>query len=217
MLTSTICLGQSITNEKQLAEKKLKYEIGFNLYSMTDLRRGIYYDNANYIYNNNFFSGIFVKRHFNKNVLRLLFDYNQRLVNYKWESKPWYSKTIGDVKATEFRFGYERELGSKKIIPYISIDLCYNYSKATGFSTVYGDFVSYQDKEYLIKRNEYSICYGTGLKYRVTNNITLSYEFSLQCGYYNSHDYKSDPYNYIDNDFFYKLNPIRQMGLSIRF
>jgi hypothetical protein len=217
VLVSAIGYGQTNESTAPAVKKNLKYELGLNLYSVTNFHKGDYYDNTNYAYNQNLFSGIFLKRHFEKNSVRVLFDYSQKVVNKKWESTPWFSKTTGDLKSSELRVGYERAFGTKKIIPFLATDLSYNYSKATGLSTVYGDFVSYQDKEYLIKTNQYSICIGSGLKFKITDHIMLTYEFSFQYGYYQSKDYKSNGNASVDKGMFHAFNPVRQVGFSINF
>ncbi len=195
-----------------------KYELGFNMFSLTDLHKADpYYSNKNYDYAVNAFSGIYVKRHFNKNVLRFSYDYNHKVINEKHEAYPWYSKASGDLKANEFRLGYEREFTSKKLVPFVSADLCYNYSKAKGISSAYGDFVSYQDQEHLIERNEYSVCLGSGLKFNVTKNITLIYEANVQSGYYHSQNLKNNPYRSYDEGRLFRFNPVRQLGVSIKF
>ncbi|MBI3519080.1 MAG: hypothetical protein HY062_06950 [Bacteroidetes bacterium] len=218
-LAPIIAFGQTTEPAKASpASNPLKYELGFNLFSLTDLHKGDpYYTSKSYDYSTNLFSGIFVKRHFNKNVVRFSYDYNHRVVNEKHEAYPWYSKATGDVKLNEFRLGYEREFSSKKLVPFLSTDLCYNYSKAKGISSAYGDFDSYQDQEYLIERNEYSVCVGSGLKYNLAKNITLVYEFNVQTGYYHSQNLKNNLYNYFDEGQFFRFNPVRQLGISIKF
>ena len=218
-LFPAIVFGQTAeTINQKPATSSLKYELGFNLFSMTDLHKGDpYYTNKNYDYSTNLFSGLFVKRHFNKNVIRFSYDYAHKIVNEKWASNPWYSKTTGDVKSNEFKLGYEREFSSKKLVPFLSADLCYNYSKAKGVSSVYGDFVSYQDQEYLVERNEYSLCIGSGLKFNLAKNIVLIYEFNVQAGYYHSQNLKYNPSYTIDEGKLFRLNPVRQLGISIKF
>ena len=130
---------------------------------------------------------------------------------------PWYSKTIGDIKSNEFKLGYERELSSKKLVPFLSADLCYNYSKAKGLSSAYGDFVSYEDQKYLVERNEYSLCVGSGLKFSLAKNIVLMYEFGVQWGYYHSQNLKYNLSNTIDEGRFFRLNPVRTLGIIIKF
>jgi len=206
------------TTTQKPASASLKYELGFNLFSLTDAsNRGPYYTNKNYDYSANLFSGVFVKRHFNKNIIRFSYDYAHKIVNEKWTSSPWYSKTTGDIKSNEFKLGYEREFSSKKLVPFLSVDLCYNYSKAKGLSSVYGDFVSYEDQEYLIERNEYSLCVGSGLKFNLAKNISLVYEFGIQSGYYHSQNLKNNPGYTIDEGRFFRLNPVRTLGVSIKF
>lgn len=206
------------TTTQKPASASLKYELGFNLLSLTGVNKGVpFYSNRNYDYSANPFSGIFVKRHFNKDVIRLSYDYAHNIVNEKWASYPWYSKTTGDIKSNEFKFGYEREFSSKRLVPFLSADLCYNYSKAKGLSSVYGDFVSYEDQEYLIERNEYSLCIGSGLKLNLAKNISLVYEFGVQSGYYRSQNLKNNPSHTFEEGKFFKLNPVRTLGVSIRF
>lgn len=206
-----IAFGQTSQLDNQPTKEKLNYEFGFNLYSLTGLHKNSINNKINYKLDNHFFSGLFLKYYLKQNIIRLSIDYYQNLINEEWKSDPWYSTTKGEYRAGEIKIGYERQLSKKKLVPFIHTDFCYNYSQSNGLSTVYGDIVWFTDKPFLIKKNEFSLSAGLGLKYYVSKNIILTYEFNAQSGYEYIREDGSSYRNYLS-----MFNPIRQFGLSIK-
>ncbi len=201
--------------------KDLSYEFGFNLYSLTDLRRAPFYseDDLNkYVFDQNYFSGIYFKKHFRKNCLRASFDLYRKTINdyLKSSSNPFFFQNNGQKVSGNFRLGYEREFSTKKLVPYVSADLVYVYSESKGYTSAYGDFSSHYHLEYRIKQYEFAVSMGTGLKLKLSKNLQLSYELSGQIGRVNSKTVTTD------NEIRYgatvlRFNPVRQFGLSILF
>ncbi|MBL7930994.1 MAG: hypothetical protein JNL60_03775 [Bacteroidia bacterium] len=194
------------------------YEFGFNLYSITDLKSALYRMTGEkyYIYDQNFFSGLFVKRHFNKNIIRASFDYTKKIINQETITLHSYTEDNGEVNRGELRLGYERELSSKIVVPFVCADLGYSYSEAKGKEIVYGDFVSYADRPYMIKTNWYFVNAGAGFKIKITKSVLLTYECGVQYGHYYSRDH-SNPNIRETSAKFSSFNPVKSLGLSFRF
>ena len=75
-------LAQDFKHNSSAKPKTAKNEIGYNLYSITDLQLRI----NNVIekeraYSQQAFSGIYFKRHVNQNIFRASFDYYSKIIN----------------------------------------------------------------------------------------------------------------------------------------
>lgn len=205
LLFTFVMSAQNKNPIKNKNPKTFKYELGFNLFSLTK-------DINTNGYDQNYFSGIFVKRHFNRNSIRASFDLYRKAINeyYKSTYNDYFYQNNGNIIAGSFRLGYAREFGSKKLKPFLSADLGYTYTEYEGFQSGYNDWYTHSNTQYLIKRNEYTISLGSGLKWKLTNNLQFNYELSGQISRYYSKER-----SYSTN--FLIFNPVRQLGLSILF
>ena len=194
------------------------YEFGSNLYSLTNFKLSTSRQTGKdyYSYDQNVLTGIFAKKHFNKNIVRVSFDYTKKIINQEINNLHTYIKDNGEINQGELRLGYEREFSSRKIVPFLCSDFVYSYSEAKGKASVYGDFVAYSDRPYLIKTNWYSVNVGAGLKIKITKTLLLTYECGLQYGYYYSRDNTSLYIREVSAKFS-AFNPVRSLGLSVRF
>lgn len=212
--------AQNIEKTEVRTPKPLNYEIGFNLYSLTNLKpRYFYGDGYEYSYDQNFFSGIFVKRHFSKNCVRTNFDLYRKAINSYTESDNGekFSQHNGNISTIAFRLGYERELGTKKLVPFLSADLIFMTTTYKGFISGTKEFrgsISTVKSEYLNIVNEYAFGLGSGLKWKLRNNIQLSYEFNWQVGYSRLKESQGPDVSGFRGTVF-RINPVRQLGLSI--
>lgn len=213
LFVAIVAYGQNGMNPSS----KKNLEFGFNIYSLNNFRHSplISATDKDYLFDQNFFPGLFVKKHFNKNILRMSFDYNKRVINDRVNTSHHAYKNDGEIQQGELRLGYERELGSKKMVPFLCADLGYSYSEAKGFASVFSDITRYNDQEYFVKTNRYFINAGIGLKYKMSNKLTLTYEGGFVYGTYHSKDYKNNPYNPQYTRRFNMFNPVRTLGLSI--
>lgn len=198
--------------------KTLNYEFGLNLYSLTDLSPKYFWGDGNeYTFDQNYFSGIFVKRHFNKNCIRAGYDLYRKTINENINNSDRFYQNNGNIMTSAFRLGYEREFSTKRIIPFLSADLVYMYSLTKGFvSGTSGWMKAYYSGEYLIRKVEYAISMGSGLKWKLTKSLQLSYEFSYQVGYSRFKE-RQGFYQFERSGTVFRINPVRQLGLSILF
>jgi len=122
-----VVFTQNKTNEKT-HNNKLSNEFGINLYSIVN-KPNTYF--TKYLFfNRNILPGVFYKKHFNRDVFRVSLNYYKtendysEFAVYKFERK--FHTVLNEV---EIKVGYERDLNSKKIIPFLASDFCYNHAK----------------------------------------------------------------------------------------
>ena len=170
-------------------------------------------------YGSRYFSGIYFKKHFRKNCLRASFDLYRKTIN---EERDYYhgyfTQNYGQTLSGNFRFGYEREFSTKRLIPYLGADLVYIYSESKGYLNDWNDRTSYgyNNRKYLIKENEYAVSMGAGVKLKLSKNFQVSYELSGQFGRVNSTTFTPDHESTYGGNVL-RFNPVRQLGLGILF
>ncbi|MFC2110839.1 hypothetical protein ACFLQ5_00145 [Bacteroidota bacterium] len=211
MLLPIIVSGQTNKKSSQSRKNNYKYECGINAFSLTKWRKDRYVYRSKSSLNSNLFPGVYLKRHFNKNAIRLSFDY--RIIKLDDENE--YFTQSGKTKLGEVKIGYEREFMTKRLRPYINFDLSYYHSRSKGiYERFNGDACdAWTDMEFDNKLTEYSLCPGSGMKFFITKRIILSYEFNLQFGL--SKD--SNIFGYGRSYKFFRFNPVRHLGISMFF
>jgi hypothetical protein len=196
-----------------------KNELGLNLFSITDFQRyrGVV-DKPEVHADFNYFSGIYYKRYYGKNVLRASFNYSQKSIQSGsgFEMPFYYYYSVAAVqKNLDISIGYERIFGTKKLQPYVFGDVVYNYMNYSGQQIYTGCFGPIEVDRFSEEVAQYGISAGAGLRYNISPNIHLSYEFAAQ-GFVNVFQdvYNAGP-KYIDVG--YKLNPVNKLGFAVSF
>jgi hypothetical protein len=194
-----------------------KNEFGFNFFSLTNIHKEYDpIDRYQYKADFNYFSGVYYKYHFGKNAVRSSFDFNQKaiLINIQ-PSKPYYYSESAKQEFVTLKAGYEREFGTKKLKTYLFSDLIFNYNHVQGIRSSPGCFGWGEDSPFNEERFEYGIAGGGGLRYSVSKNIVLSYEFSAQQYCYVYQDILNSGKKWVG--FGHHLNPVSKLGLAFTF
>jgi len=194
-----------------------KNEFGLNLFSIDHLTWNNYSKNK-YAADFGYFSGIYYKLHFGKNVWRSSFDYSQKTIvnNNNW-AEGYYS-SIGTKKSGETKVGYQRNFCSGKFSPYVFSDFSFTYSKYSGIDNGSGCFMYFQNRPFIIESFTYGIAGGVGAKYQIGKNIVISIESSAMVARSFNEDLLNHSPNYpkyksIDN----KINPLNRLGFALIF
>lgn len=198
-----------------------RHEIGINLFSVTDLdipmavnyfrKPDHYVESACHAA-----SGIFYKYHMGKNVLRASLDYDQQVtfIESGAEDLMYYRKVDAIRRTGGLRLGYERELGSKRFVPFVAGDLAFAYSNYQGKETWWGCFGGGENVPFTEHTLEAGISAGGGVKYKATNRLSITLETTAQV-FVRHHSRDNSPYAYTDIGFRY--NPMRTLGVSWMF
>ncbi len=161
-------------------------------------------------------SGVYYKYHAGKNVFRAALDYDQQVIFINTGTETlWYYNKIDAIRRTGgLRLGYERELGSKRLVPFVAGDLAFAYSNYRGKQTWWGCFGGGENVPFTEHTYEAGISAGGGLKYKATGRVTITLETTAQVFVRHSAGTRT-PYTYTDIGFRY--NPVRTLGVSMSF
>ncbi len=199
----------------------LRHEIGINLFSVTDLdipmavnyfRKPDHYVKSAY----HAVPGIFYKYHMGKNVLRASLDYDQQVtfIESGAEDLMYYRKVDAIHRTGGLRLGYERELGSKRFVPFVAGDVAFAYSNYQGKETWRGCFGGGENVPFTEHTYEAGISAGGGVKYKATNRLSVTLETTAQV-FVRHYSRDDSPYAYTNIGFRY--NPVRTLGVSWNF
>lgn len=188
-------------------------ELGMQLYSLGLTTPDQYYNYNPKIVDHTFFSGLYFKWFKGRDALRASFNYTQKAAfSADLYSSYWpQSHNNGITRAGDFKIGYQRLFGSKKLAAYFFVDIHYGYSKQRGYFDgyyypMYSELTvpwnNYQ-REYLIERSQFGVCKGLGLRWNVANRLVLNLETYLEYYYYLQQDIKNSTY--------------KQRGLGLNF
>lgn len=217
----TICsYGQEDTLSVNSA-KKYGIEIGVNLFSSMDTQKDIFLGDAfsgskfhikNYKAHGqmHYFPGVFLKGKIKRNIIRFSIDCIEDIYKESHSYGTWYNSLNGKVRLIEYKLGYERTFGGKKIKPFICSEFTARYSTFKGTYNYFMSYVSSFSNYSIIMTPAYSISIGAGVKYEFIKNMYLSYEFSFQGGIRNAE-------SSVVQKYFIHFNPVRQFGLSYVF
>jgi hypothetical protein len=167
----------------------------------------------------NFINGLFYKKHFNKNILRIGLNYYHSKFNIEQSSTYYYYKNVGQSKLGALKLGYERALTKTKLQLYFAADLIFGLGKTKGVSGNRGDIRWwYVETPYDITRTEVAIAPAIGLKYPISRRLALNIESNFTLAYYKSRDFLNPNYSQ-DNVWKNRINfnPIQMIALSYSF
>ena len=122
---SAFSFGQTIPKEK--IKNDVYYEFGLNSFSLTDAQTDVFLGNHFSSKNSNiknykgdfqthYVPGFFVKRSSNNNLFRFSLDYTKNKYDEHHGYGTWGEALNGELQLYEYKLGYEREFGRKKII-----------------------------------------------------------------------------------------------------
>lgn len=213
-----------------------KHEIGLNLFSITNIGipgEAVFRaapDNVYGLAHINVPSGIYYKLHSGKNALRLSYDYFQKsyteseyvdVSNWIFEAPnppTGYTYTYrGTKKEHEFKIGYQRSFGEKRLSAFFALDLVANYNKFQGTNEFnWHPEESHYLAPFYYEQYKAGIALGGGLKYKINKRLSLSYELSFAGIFARSKDiaYKNSSFK---TDLSLKLNPVRMIGIAYSF
>lgn len=193
------------------------HEVGVNLFSVTNLDTYLdYVDRLVTDADVNYIPGVYYKYHFGKNALRASFDYTQKFIRSGDPDAGYGGHYVaGWKKDLSIGMGYERSFGNWKLQPYVFGDAVFNYHNMTGERLEWGCFGPNGIFKFSEETLEYGMAVGTGMRYKITPRLNVSYEFAAQ-GFIAVFDdlYHAGP-KYVDRD--YRINPVNKLGLSFSF
>lgn len=205
--------GQDVNETTLATDKKVRgeNEIGINLFSVLNLTRS----SKEYFVQINYVNGLLFKRAWNKNAIRVGFDYNYRTSN--WESGGTYQYVKGHDQqfVGKLRLGYERRFTLRKVQPFAFSDVSLSYGQTKGTSGGWGDWTPiYSESSFDIRTTEILLDHGIGLKYRPISRLSVSLEINFSFGYEHS--------RYTDNrdtgqQFNFYFNPLRLLSINYHF
>lgn len=217
LFISSFSFAQNETGSIPKENIPLKNELGLNIFSITNFERGLdAVDKRQYKSEFNYFSGIYYKYHFGKNAFRASFDLQQKsiFINVAPNISYYYSENARQ-NFIGLKAGYERDFGNGKLKAFLFSDLIFNYKNVFGIHSYSGCFGWGENVPFNEETFEYGLACGAGVRYSISKNIVLSYEFNAQgfCSVY------QDILNAGDKwvDFGYHLNPISKLGFAIAF
>ncbi|MCX6312126.1 MAG: hypothetical protein NT084_10895 [Bacteroidetes bacterium] len=217
LLISTISLAQTESASVSKENGPSKNELGLNLFSVTNFERGLStVDKRQYSADFNLFSGVYYKYHFGKNAWRASFDFNQKSIftNVAPNISYYYSENA-KRNFIGLKAGYERKFGNRKLNAFVFSDLIFNYYNLRGVHSYSGCFGWGENVPFNEETFEYGLAGGAGIRYAISKNIALSYEFSAQgfCSVYQ--DILNSGVKWVE--FGYHLNPANKLGFAIAF
>lgn len=217
LFISAFSFAQNETGILPIENPQPKNELGFNIFALTNFHKEILpTDGYKFASDYNLFSGIYYKHHFGKNAFRASFDFNQKsiLINENPNISYYYSENAQE-NFVGLKAGYERNFGNKKLKAFVFSDLIFNYYNTKGLHSYSGCFGWGEDVPFNEEIFEYGIASGAGIRYAVSKNIILSYEFSAQgfCSIYQDILNSGDKWV----DFGYHLNPASKLGFAVMF
>ena len=213
-----IFIGFSLTSASQKCQcptfkDKGNYtanEIGINIFNLPINRSPYLKDRLNKM---NFVNGVLYKRHFNKNAIRLGFNYFYS----KFDIDNGHYKYEGKGKHGELKLGYERILTSRKLQVYFATDIIFGNGNSKGVSQSRGVIFS-NPIPYNIHSKKLSFGPSIGLKYPIINKFSLNLETNINWAFYKNNNLL-DPDNSFNNRWFNTLrfNPIQMISLNYNF
>jgi hypothetical protein len=207
-----------------------KNELGINLFSVTDwynaldpkIRKWQASLPIKEVLQTNFFSGIYYKRHYGKNTLRTSLEYFQKtridFSSFTYAGSDYHTSYAATTKTGEVKIGYERSFGNCKLRPYLFVDAVFGYSILKGKSNYYIDLGQTEIRDEYFETYSGGTAIGGGLSYKVSKNIAFTYEFSIESRVSKSHAL-AYPREQRPTGIgsYHKINPVRQLGLSVLF
>jgi hypothetical protein len=188
-----------------------EHEIGINLFSIQDFRRGRIDRNPSAQLG--YPSGLLYKLHCKENALRIGLDYNYRKYNVEITGPMYYSIDKGYSSKMAFRIGYERNFGLSKLQPFIGGDLVLSFDQRNGISGGYGDIVFwYTEKSYNRTIGKIGASPLVGLKYFLNEQFSISLEMNVNISYY-----RQDNNGYRQEGLDVTFNPIRLLSINYHF
>jgi hypothetical protein len=213
IITIACCLcgllrAQTPTSEI-IPKKQRVFESGMNLYTMNFIGSDYHmqYSNQGAV-DQFFFNGFYFKFFKGKNALRVLTNYFQKINEFdNTYMYPYYldyaptGRVTGTYKAGDFKIGYQRLFGSKKLSAYFFADVHYSYSQLKGdySGMVHPCYTSYcvpyslirYPESYLIERSQFGLVKGLGLRWCIANRLTLNLETNFETYYFMQEDIKN--------------------------
>jgi len=162
---------------------ELKNEIGINLFNVNNLSNCIN-GTVNYNFAYSYLNGIMYKRYFNKNVLRIGFDY----FHYDIRGDFFLLSNIISVRSGRYdigklKLGYERKLTETREQLFTAIDLNMAYGKGKNFKYNYMYNSPIGNEEENIKIAEVGIEPAIGVNFRFSRRFSLTIETSIRLYY----------------------------------
>jgi hypothetical protein len=159
-------------------------------------------------------NGISYKRHINQHIIRASFNYRNL---HDQPQKPSYIYHQGNYDESTLKIGYEKNLNSRKLTPYLAADLSMIYVLFKGFRK--GDSPGYS--EYNINGIGGGISPAFGLKYKLTNHLSLNAESCLDLVYFRfNHKESTERFpnaTFSTYKFDTRFNPLQKLSLNVKF
>lgn len=214
VVLSVSCTGYSQDNTPK------KHEIGLSLYSYsyatTYLSGGDSY--FRYAPNHQFIDGLSYKYHWGKVALRAGFNYQLHtfpnelpedlILTQEYRDDLYWGK-IWNVSSS---IGVERVFGTKKVQPYVAMDVYFMYGKNDGKPAYYGnpliDLFNYPQENIVYSGGFKPVL---GISYKIINQLSIRLETSGSIGWYRQDNYG------VSNGFFVNYNPISALSINFHF
>jgi hypothetical protein len=210
-------VGQENYKLDSIKTRSYRNEIGINMFNITYLYRIPYFypDNGT---NYRIFNGLMYKRHFNKNAIRIGFDYCHSSDSYVYYPEIYYQKSETQFNMAKLRLGYERKFTLSKIQPFIAIDQYFSFGinktiTEGNCNSWYGNYYYYQYRN-VTQENiiEVGIEPVIGLKYQIIKRLSLAIE--IDAVLYVKHIGGNVPHR---TKMGFAFNPLRLFSFNFHF
>lgn len=166
--------------------KPMRYELGFNLFSLT-LRPGNFNTDYKMVSDYQAFSGIYFKYHFGQNALRSEINFSKRNLRSNWPFSPIVEKTT----SLELKAGYQRSFTKGKFSIYAFADAEYYYFHPEQYyyhPMPYPSLYMYpmpadETRSFMIKGSYFCLSPGLGFRWKLGEHFLLGYEAGAQFFY----------------------------------
>lgn len=167
--------------------RKAVYECGMNVYGLT-IRAGDYYSEYKNVWDNQVFSGLYLKRHVGKNALRASLEYSRRRALFGKEAWSATRANTGQLVSVDLQVGYQRSFGQGTCSPYVFADAAFAHYFPVAVNYTYPYLYSYSSfaptyfyyRYYTLSGSFLSINPGLGLRWSLAKNVCLNIETCAQ-------------------------------------
>lgn len=173
-----------------LSGSKIRYELGTQIYGI-NARAGNFQSNYSTVWDNQVFSGLYLKKYFGKNAIRTSIEYSKRRIYRSADPELGRYYMQGQLASLDLKLGFQHLMADKKFSPYWFTDLEYSYF----FATPWPIYNVMPYSSYLVPYNPYYRFYtmngsqialnpGIGIRCRLSSMVCLNIESAAQLFYF---------------------------------
>ena len=215
-----------ITHAQDNSNSFKRHEIGVNLFSYANVPMNS--DDVHLSWTGlsreSYINAVMYKFHFRHSALRVSFHY-QKEVFPEWNSENPIENQFynGSTLCKELRFGYQRNLGNKKLVPYWAVEATYSTGKNDGQRyNSYGPLIDPQVPISYTKFSTVALVPSLGVSYFLNKWMSLRLETSASIGSFHMEEVYENPLSPNvpksgDGGALLMYNPISALSVNVHF